>query len=138
MSWLPAMKTETDSKARLVYDGECPFCSAYVKHVRLKDACGPVELIDARSGDPIVDQLVKDGYDLDEGMVLLLDGQIYHGDECIHALALMTSPSSLFNRLNARVFSSRRLSAVLYPVLRACRNATLQLMGRRKISQTAQ
>ena len=118
---------------KLIYDGECPFCSAYIKHVRLKEACGEVDLIDARTDAPIVKQLIADGYDLDEGMVLVLDGQIFHGDECIHALALMTSPSSLFNRFNALVFSSRKLSAVLYPILRAGRNAALRVLGRSKI-----
>jgi protein-disulfide isomerase len=36
------------------YDGACPFCSAYVRMVRLRKAAGEVRLIDAREGGPIV------------------------------------------------------------------------------------
>ena len=127
-----------DQVATLVYDGECPFCATYTKHLRLREACGPVELIDARHGGLLVERLVADGYDLDEGMALVLDDRVYHGDDCIHALALMTSPSNMFNRLNSMVFRSPRLSALLYPVLRGCRNAVLRLMGRQKIHSAAQ
>ena len=38
--------------ARLIYDGACIFCDAYVRLLALREAVGPVELIDARSGDP--------------------------------------------------------------------------------------
>lgn len=130
------MQPNSKDNAKIVYDGECPFCSAYIRHLRLKEACGTVELIDARSDAMIVKELISKGYDLDEGMVLVLDGQVYHGDECIHALALMTSPSSLFNRINARIFSSRKLSTVLYPMLRGCRNAALRALGRTKIQES--
>ena len=32
----------------IAYDGECPFCSAYLQMVRLRDAVGPVALINVR------------------------------------------------------------------------------------------
>ncbi|MGR3495262.1 DCC1-like thiol-disulfide oxidoreductase family protein [Citreimonas sp.] len=117
----------------LLYDGECPFCSAYVKMVRLKDAAGPVRMVDARQGGPELDEARAAGLDLDQGMVLKLAGQMHHGDACIHRLALMTSPSGAFNRLNAWVFRSRSRSRVLYPVLRTGRNAALRMLGRRGI-----
>ena len=129
------MQPAAKDSAKLIYDGDCPFCSTYIKHVRLKEACGQVDLIDARSNAPIVKQIMADGYDLDEGMILMMDGQIYHGDECIHAIALLTSPSSMFNRINARIFGSKKLSRALYPILRGCRNAVLRLLGRTKIHE---
>ncbi len=120
----------------LVYDGECPFCSRYVALVRIRESYGPVELVDARSGHPVVADLSARGYDLDEGMVLIDGDEVYHGEDCIHRLALLSSPSSLFNRFNAAVFRSRRASSVLYPLLRAGRNLTLRLLGRRKLAAT--
>ncbi|CAN0407117.1 unnamed protein product, partial [Scytosiphon promiscuus] len=35
----------------IVYDGECPFCSQYVKMLRIHESVGTVRLIDARSSD---------------------------------------------------------------------------------------
>jgi predicted DCC family thiol-disulfide oxidoreductase YuxK len=120
--------------AWLVYDGDCPFCSRYVQYLRLRQAAGPVRLVNAREGGPLVDELQRAGLDLDNGMVLKLGGRYYHGADCIHALALLSSGSGLFNRINARVFRSPQLSRVLYPVLRAGRNTALRLLGRTKIA----
>jgi predicted DCC family thiol-disulfide oxidoreductase YuxK len=121
----------------LVYDGDCPFCSAYVRHVRLREVVR-LTLIDAREGGPEVREIVDAGLDLDEGMVLKIGGRLYHGDECIHALALLSSPSGVFNRFNKVIFSSRWMSRVLYPVLRAGRNLTLRLLGRSKVNLSAE
>jgi predicted DCC family thiol-disulfide oxidoreductase YuxK len=117
----------------IVYDGQCPFCSRYVQLVRLRETLGHVELIDARKGGPQVEEARKAGLDLDDGMVLKLDGRLYHGADCIHMLALLSTPSSRFNRLNAALFRSHTTSRILYPVLRTGRNAVLRILGRSKI-----
>ena len=75
----------------LLYDGECPFCSRYVVHVRLRAAIGPVMLANAREHPALVEEVRRLGYDVDEGMVLKLNGRYYHGADCIHALALLTT-----------------------------------------------
>jgi hypothetical protein len=73
------------------------------------------------------------GLDLDEGMVLKMGGRYYHGADCIHVLATLSTPSSAFNRINARIFSSPTLARTLYPVLRTGRNGVLALLGRSKL-----
>ncbi|MBL6426319.1 MAG: DUF393 domain-containing protein [Maritimibacter sp.] len=118
---------------QIVYDGDCPFCSRYVAMVRLREAAGPVELIDARSDHPAARRVTQAGFDLDEGMALIDGDTIHFGDEVVHRLALMSTGSGAFNRLNAHIFRSPRVARMLYPVMKAGRNATLTLMGRRKI-----
>jgi predicted DCC family thiol-disulfide oxidoreductase YuxK len=122
---------------RIVYDGQCPFCSRYVALLRLREALGRVALIDARQGGPLVDEIRAAGLDLDDGMVLKMDGRLYHGDECIHRLALLSTPSGLFNRVNAAMFRSPTASRLLYPVLRTGRNAALRLLGRPKLNRSS-
>ena len=117
----------------LLYDGECPFCSRYVRHVRLRAAIGPITLANAREHAALVAEVRQLGFDVDSGMVLKLDGNYYHGADCIHALALLTTPSGWFNRLNSRVFRSATASKVLYPILRTGRNVTLRLLGRTRL-----
>ena len=118
----------------LVYDGECPFCSAYVRMVRLRRAVGELRLVDARSGDPLVMEVCAAGLDLDRGMVLKLNGQLYAGDQCLHVLALMSTSSGVFNRITGTLFSSPRRARWLYPVLVAGRTAKLFCLGRRKLN----
>lgn len=125
----------TDQTTYVVYDGECPFCSRYVKMMRLREALGPIELIDARTSHPVVTMLNERKIDLDEGMALVQGDRISHGDECIHRLALMTTPSGAFNRINARIFRSAAASRILYPFLRSGRNLALKLLGRKKLSE---
>ena len=122
-----------NQEAWLVYDGQCPFCSRYVCYLRLRETIGKLHLVNAREGGPLVDEMVRAGLDLDEGMVLKMGGRYYHGADCIHALALLSSGSDAFNRINALIFRSPALARVLYPVLRAGRNAVLRGLGRTKI-----
>ncbi|HEX6145038.1 MAG TPA: DCC1-like thiol-disulfide oxidoreductase family protein [Geminicoccaceae bacterium] len=124
----------SEPRAWIVYDGQCPFCSRYVALLRLRAALGQVVLVNAREGGPLVEEIERAGIDLNEGMVLKMDGELHHGDACIHRLALLSTPSGWFNRLNGAVFGHRRAARVLYPVLRTGRNLTLRLLGRDRIT----
>ncbi len=117
----------------IVYDGDCPFCSAYVRMVRLRRTFGAVQLVDARSAEPIVSEIKAAGLDLDKGMVLILNNERYHGPECLNRIALMSTSSGLFNRITKAIFTSPRLARWLYPVLVGGRNAILFILRRRKI-----
>lgn len=129
----PVAGQATSTANWLVYDGECPFCSRYVALLKIREAVGPLKLVDARAGGLEADEVVRAGLDLDEGMVLKLSGRLYHGDDAVHALAMLSEPTGVFNRFNGWVFRSRRRSALLYPIMRAGRNATLRFLGRRKL-----
>lgn len=135
LSDLPALAGYA-GKTVIVYDGECPFCARFVAWQRLKDSVGPVQMQDAREAGALSAALWAAGYDLNEGMVLIWNDQVFHGDECVNRLALLSSGSGTFNALNAWVFRSPRMSALLYPVLRTGRNTLLRLLGRRKIPQS--
>lgn len=121
----------------IVYDGECPFCSAYVKMVRLREAAGPVRLVDARGDDPLVDEMRRRGFDLDQGMAMRIGDDYVHGDAVMQRIAMMSSASGALNRLHAWVFRDPRRARLLYPGLRACRNLTLRLLGRKPIGLQA-
>ena len=127
----------TPATPTVVYDDDCPFCRNYVQMLRFREAVGPVTLIDARAGGPVVAALQDAGYDLDEGMVLLMQGQVHHGAEAMTRMARLSSGSTAFNRLNAMIFRHAGLSRVLYPVLRFGRGVTLRLLGRTPIQGPA-
>ena len=129
-------KVQTDG-IFVVYDGECPFCSRYVAMLRLREAGGHVELIDARSSHPMVDEVVDRGFDLDEGMVAKIGDAYYAGADCVNVLSLLSTRTNGFNCLNYWMFRSRSFSRILYPLLRFGRNLVLRLLGRTKIAKTA-
>jgi predicted DCC family thiol-disulfide oxidoreductase YuxK len=120
--------------AVVVYDGDCPFCSSYVALQRLRESIGPVKLVNARDGGVEVDWLRAHGYDLNEGMALVSEGQVHYGPDAVHAIALLSTTSNLFNKITTRLFASRRAARLAYPILRAGRNMTLRLLGRKQIA----
>ena len=126
------MNSETE-KLTVIYDGECPFCSAYVRMQRLRALAEDVELVDARSAHPVLEEVRRAGLDLNEGMALKLNGELYHGADVIHQLALLTGPSGRMNRIWYWIFSSRSRARLLYPWMRGIRNLTLRVLGRRLI-----
>jgi predicted DCC family thiol-disulfide oxidoreductase YuxK len=128
------MSSEND-QLWLVYDEECPFCSSYVGYVRIKDNFGQLNLVDARQGGELVENIIKLGYDLNDGMVLKYQDRYYHGADCINVLALMSTNSGLFNKINAAIFKSATVSGFLYPILRAGRNMTLKLLRKKKLER---
>lgn len=127
--------SEPPAAVSIVYDGECPFCSAYVRLARLREAVGTVELIDAREGHPLVAEMARRGFDLNEGMAMRIGDEYLHGAAVMHRIAQLSEPtgSGLLNRLQARIFADGARARRLYPALRAIRNLTLRLLGRKPI-----
>ncbi len=133
---LPTFNDMEDANApvddvTLIYDGECPVCTAYSCNVDAGSA--QLRRINARSADPNVQSAVEAGIDLDDGMVVLHQGKLYHGAEAMHRMAILSPKSGLRNRLNRMMFGNLAVARATYPVLRAGRNALLRLLGRQKI-----
>lgn len=118
----------------LVYDKECPACSYFCKLARIRESVGKLVLVDAREGGPVMDEITAAGLDIDQGMVLKVGDKLYYGADAIHTLSLMGTRSGAFNRLSFFLFRSKRLSAVIYPVLRSCRNLLLKILRKSKIN----
>lgn len=117
----------------VIYDGECPFCSAYSKRLCIDEKFGNLVLVDARSDDGRGALANLDGCTADEGMVVSTDGKIYHGAAALHLLGLRGTRTNSFGRLNHALFRSMDRSRTIYPWVRAGRNMTLRLLGRKLI-----
>ena len=130
------MKNSNKSAAPiiLVYDKECPACDNYCQIVKIREDSGELILLDAREPSPIMEEITARGWDVDQGMVLKIKDQLYYGSDAIHALALISSRSGFFNRMNYWLFKSKRLSRLFYPILRSMRNLLLKALGKKKIN----
>lgn len=115
---------------RIVYDGDCPFCSRYVRLVRLRENF-VVDLVDARQYPELAQSY---GLDLNEGMIADLDGSVHHGAEAVWLLSTLSSQSGFVNRWMATVFSTKLLARIAYPAMRCGRNLTLGILGRKRFN----
>ncbi len=127
------MNSSGDERA-LVYDWQCPACNLYCHLLSIEESGARFRLVDARVDPEVMKEITARGFDIDQGMILKMNDQFYYGADAIHQLALIASPSTVFNRLNIWIFRSQGRAKLLYPVLRSCRNFLLKLLGRTKIN----
>ena len=125
----------TISPIVLVYDGDCPICSAYCKALAIRQLESRFEIVNARQYHPILENIKEMGLNLEEGFVLKIENEYFHGADAINRLALITTHSGLFNRLNYFIFKSAYLSKILYPFLRTGRSILLYLLGIKKLDK---
>ena len=116
-------------RAWLVYDGECPLCRNYTQYLSVKEAVRELTLVDAREGGPLVDEIRNLPHDLNNGMVLKINGRHYIGHEALNVLALLSEKRGGFSRVNRLVFNSPLAARFGYPVLKAARWILLRTKG---------
>ena len=92
-----------------------------------------MELVDLRANAEVRGRFEAEGVDPDRGMIVEADGRRLAGTDAINALALLSTPSDRFNRVNRLVLSFAPFAAAIYPVLRSGRWLTLFLLGRREL-----
>lgn len=118
----------------VVYDKQCPACDYYCNMVRIRESVGHLVLLDARAAGPIMDAITARGWDIDQGMVVKVDDELYYGPDAVHVLALLGTNKGLFNKTAYWLFRSKVVSRVLYPVLKFFRNLLLKALGKKKIN----
>lgn len=129
-------KAQDASRISIYYDGECPVCSAYVKHVRIRENFGQLELVDARKFPSDAARFRDKGMSLDDGMVVQIDGADYYANDAVNVIALLSSSNGVFNRVNSLIFKNAAVSKALYPLMKVCRAMLLKLLGRERIDRS--
>lgn len=113
----------------LFYDGECPFCTQYSELIKVRDQLGQFDIISLREDQESAQEFRDLGLDLEQGFVFRYDGKIYHGAEAMQMLATSTKQSNdPLLKLNHVLFGHRKLSRLLYPVLRFGRSIALFIL----------
>ena len=119
---------------KLVYDKQCPACDLYCRMIDVRETEGQLVRVDARDPGDEINEVTALGLDIDEGMVLKVDDQLYYGADAIHELALLSSRKGFFNWLASVTFRSPFVARILYPLLKAMRNLLLKILGRTRIN----
>lgn len=113
----------------LIYDGQCPICSRVAIVIKIRQAVGKLEIINAREKHPLVIEAQKQGFDLDQGIVVKYQGRSYHGQDAMHMLAMLGSPIGWFNKINVLIFKSKIMIAICYPIFKFVRRCLLLILG---------
>lgn len=114
----------------LLYDGDCPVCSRLMAWSRLQATRPGIAMIDARKAPEVVAHFRGRGMDVNDGIVLRLDGQVWYGAAAMALLARLSKPLNPVARWALRPLASDRLAKPLYPLLVGMRRALLLLLGR--------
>lgn len=131
MKWIS--EQALPAKQALFYDNDCPLCQQYVNKIRLDQALGAITFCNAREFPALNREFFKLGLDINQGMILTIDDEVYFGNEVIHRLALMTTDNTTFNRFNGWLFKKPALARCLYPVLVTGRRVLLFILRKKPI-----
>lgn len=121
----------------VVYDKQCPVCHAYCELVRAADPHSTL-LLDARADSELMREITRRKLDIDEGMVVEVDGALFYGADAIYELARTGNRQHWFTRTTALLFRYRWMARLSYPAFKAVRNLLLKLLGIRRINNLQQ
>ncbi|MEZ0147760.1 MAG: DCC1-like thiol-disulfide oxidoreductase family protein [Candidatus Reddybacter sp.] len=124
-----------EGDACVIFDGQCPFCRAYVASLEDKNDINKngIRKVDARCAPEVIAQLASKGVNINAGIVLIKGGAVFQDAEALTLLSKQHAASGWFGSLHHRLLRYRFLSLAIYPILRALRNAYLRLAGQSAI-----
>ena len=110
-------------KIEIYYDKDCPFCNKYAQILELKKE-HDLTIKNARENLDKLRYFYSYGYDINNGIIIEVDGKIYQGAKAIYVL------DSLSIR-NNYLYGTKLFKNFLYPVLKIIRKVYLLLSGRK-------
>jgi len=122
----------------IVYDDRCPVCRTYCTRLVAKEGGPALNLIDARRGGALMDEITARGLNIDEGMVVKIGDELHYGSDAIFELARLARGRGAVGLMNRFIFRSRRLARLLYPPCKEVRNLVLRGLGITRINNLGQ
>ena len=118
------------SKLTFIYDGECQFCNKFAELLELKSGLPNLLVMNGRENLPLLRKLFKDGYDLDQGAILLKDDDILHGPKAINWICShIEAPSDGLLKILSTFFASPKRTTLMFPLLLRGRRLLLSARG---------
>ena len=125
----------TDGPGNFVlYDGECPVCSAYMALSQLRRLQPDFSVLDARTHPELVAQLRGEGFDVNDSLLVRFRGQTYAGADAMRLIAELGQANPIMRRAALYAIGGGPWAHALYPYLRGTRNLLLRMLGRGQIA----
>ena len=125
---------EKNPQVRIIYDGDCPFCNNFVSLSKLRDLGYAVTLINAREDDSLVVRRLSKSYDLDDGMIVMVDDQVLYGPAAARFLASGFLGGGGLSCVYRILLRGERVSKLIYPILVRMRKLYFRLAGKTLIN----
>ncbi len=100
----------------IVYDGDCMMCRQFRAFVELEKKT-TLTRYDMHISSEIVDIYRSRGYDIDQGMIIDIDGVIYHGAMALTILETLVAVPYWWQRVLLSGVRSPWIAKMIYPVL---------------------
>ena len=126
----------TNNKVTIIYDKECPFCKDFVYLSRLKQVGYNVELLNAREKENSVIKYVSKKYDLDYGMIVIVNGEVLYGHEAASFIIGKHSSLKIRGKLYSLLLRNKSISKLIYPFLVILRKIFFLLIGKKGINES--
>lgn len=127
-----SMPSDTN-KLIIAYDGDCLFCSSYVRMQRLDALDMQVDLINFRDAPDLVEKLKQQNLDPNNGMYVEVAGVPYYADEAMAVISSLSTSKHWLNLCFKWCFKSKARAKFLYPILRVGRYLVLRAMRRSQL-----
>lgn len=118
-----------DNTLTVVYDGDCLFCNNLMHLAKIKSKFHEINLIDARQRDHPMVQKYKSEYNFDQGMLVVVGNEEYHGAFALNVLSML-GYTGIFTPALLFLFKNKTLSSFAYPFLKFGRAIFLFLRGK--------
>jgi len=121
------------NEIRVVYDGDCPLCRAFVCHLQPRNPAMSLGLSNARADLVQRRALADQGIDLEEGFAVVSCDACRTGADAAHALAKLHTGTGFTGRFAIWCFGTHRRAELSYPLFRACRRLLLFALRRKPL-----
>ena len=120
----------SDTGFKFIYDGECPFCNHFAELLEIKSKIKNITILDGRKNPDLIKKLLRKGYDLDKGAILLRGDEIYHGSNAINLICKeIIHPSDKLLKILSLIFKSKERTNIIFPFLVRARRLALISKG---------
>ena len=119
------------NKNLFIYDGECPFCNHFAQLLELKSSLPEFEILDGRKNLALLSELYNEGYDLNEGAILIINKNVLHGADAINWICSeIKKPNDSLLEVLRIIFNSSNRASFLFPLLVWGRRLLLTIKGK--------
>ena len=116
-------------KIKLLYDRECPFCKEYSKYVELRKTFD-IEIINAREDLEKLNAFKNKGFDINDGMIIEHEGNIFQGSDAIKIIDKYILKKSAVDIFLSFIVHLPGFKLIIYPLVKAVRIVILKSLGR--------
>jgi len=116
-------------KINLYYDDECPFCKKYSKYIELRKKFD-IKIINARDSINEIKNFRTKGFDINDGMIIELDDNIYQGADAAKVLDGCTLKDNFLDNFFSFFIRVPGFKGIIYPSILFIRMIILKISGK--------